>query len=239
MSTDKNTSQQTFPEHANLKVKTHEETLKQVTSFAYLGSLIACNGSINPELNQRIDKASGVFNSFNKIWYNKNISLKIKIQIYESSVLTILLCYRNLANKQVTNTSLGGIPSVLPSVDSAGETFHPRNSEILQRTNQSQSKLLMEIKRFRWFRDLSYMDDGRLPKYLLEWHPRHGKRTWGRKRTTWLSCIEEGLEMITGRVGINYIQGRQMVLNRSRLGKMLRKVSEVVFGQPYPHDDDG
>ena len=117
--------------------------------------------------------------------------------------------------------------------------IHVRNSEILQRTNQSQSKLLMEIKRFRWFRDLSYMDDGRLPKYLLEWHPRHGKRTWGRKRTTWLSCIEEGLEMITGRVGTDYIQGRQMVLNRSRLGKMLRKASEVVVGQPYPHDDDG
>ena len=114
-----------------------------------------------------------------------------------------------------------------------------RNSEILQRTNQSQSKLLMEIKRFRWFRDLSYMDDGRLPKYLLEWHPRHGKRTWGRKRTNWLSCIEEGLEMITGRVGIDYIQGRQMALNRSRLGKILRKASEVVVGQPYPHDDDG
>ena len=55
--------------------------------------------------------------------------------------------------------------------------IHVRNSEILQRTNQSQSKLLMEIKRFRWFRDLPYMDDGRLPKYLLEWHPRHGKRT--------------------------------------------------------------
>lgn len=118
--------------------------------------------------------------------------------------------------------------------------IHVRNSEILQRTNQSQSKLLMEIKRFRWFRDLSYMDDGRLPKYLLEWHPRHGKRTWGRKRTTWLSCIEEGLEMITERVGIDYIQGRQMALNHSRLGKMLRKASEVVVvGQPYPHDDDG
>ena len=117
--------------------------------------------------------------------------------------------------------------------------IHVRNSEILQRTNQSQSKLLMEIKRFRWFRDLSYMDHGRLPKYLLEWHPRHGKRTWGRKRTNWLSCIEEGLEMITGRVGIDYIQGRQMALNRSRLGKILRKASEVVVGQPYPHDDDG
>ena len=47
---------------------------------------------------------------------------------------------------------------------------------VLQRTNQSQVKLLMEITCFRWFRYVSYMNDGRLPKYLLEWHPRHGKR---------------------------------------------------------------
>ena len=50
---------------------------------------------------------------------------------------------------------------------------------------------------------------------------------------------EEKDKMITGRVGIDYIQGRQMALNRSRLGTMLRKASEVVVGQPYPHDDDG
>ena len=55
----------------------------------------------------------------------------------------------------------------------------------------------------------------------------------------WEKMREEKDKMITVRVGIDYIQGRQMALNRSRLGTMLRKASEVVVGQPYPHDDDG
>ena len=82
---------------------------------------------------------------------------------------------------------------------------HVRNSETLQRTNQSQIELLMEIRHFRWFGYVSCMDDGRLTKYLLEWHPGPGKKTRGRKSTTWLNCIEENLEIITGKVGIDYI----------------------------------
>ena len=57
MSIDKNISQQPFPEHKNLNIKIHGETLEQVTSFVYLVSIIACNESVDPELNQRIDKA--------------------------------------------------------------------------------------------------------------------------------------------------------------------------------------
>ena len=92
MSIDKNSSQQPFREHVNLIVKIDEETLEKVTSFNYLCSIYAYNGSIDPEL-------KGV-NKLNKILYNKNISLKRKIQIYESSVLTILL---NTAETKVCN----------------------------------------------------------------------------------------------------------------------------------------
>ena len=87
-SIDKNTSQQPFPEHVNLKGKIRK-FLNQVTSFVYLGSFIVYNRSIDPKL--RTGKVLGAFNSLNKICYNKNISLKTKIRIYESSVLTILL----------------------------------------------------------------------------------------------------------------------------------------------------
>lgn len=82
------------------------------------------------------------------------------------------------------------------------------------------------------------MDEDRLPKYLLEWHPRHGKKTRGRKRTTWLSCNED-LEMVTGRVGIDYVQEKQTTLNRSRWRAMLQKACEVVAEQPNSHIDDG
>ena len=112
------------------------------------------------------------------------ISLNTKIRIRESSVLTILLY---AAETWQTNK------------------LQIHRLEVLQRTNQSQIRFLVAIRRLRWFGHVLRMDAGRLPKYLLEMHPRNEKRTRGRKRTTWLSCVEEDLEMVTGRVGIDFM----------------------------------
>ena len=92
MSINKNSSRQPFSEHVNVIVKIDGETLEKVTSLNYLCSIYAYNGSIDPEL-------KGV-NKLNKTLHSKNISLKRKIQIFESSVLTILL---NTAETKVYN----------------------------------------------------------------------------------------------------------------------------------------
>ena len=62
MSVDIYTNQQPFLQNVNLNIKIDGEVLEQVCSFVYLGSMIAGNGSIDPELNRRIGKASGAFN---------------------------------------------------------------------------------------------------------------------------------------------------------------------------------
>ena len=92
MSIDKNSSQQPFREHVNLIVKIDGETLGKVTSLNYFCSIYAYNGSIDLEL-------KGI-NKLNETLYSKNISLKRKIQIYESLVLAILL---NTAETKVYN----------------------------------------------------------------------------------------------------------------------------------------
>jgi len=56
MSIDKYTSQQPFPEHVNLNIKSDGEILEQVSFFVYLGSIIACNNSLDLELNKRTVK---------------------------------------------------------------------------------------------------------------------------------------------------------------------------------------
>jgi len=44
---------------------------------------------------------------------------------------------------------------------------------------------------------------------------------------------------VTGRVGINYLHGKEMVLNRTRWCDMLRKARNVDIVQPDPHEDNG
>ena len=97
MSIDKNTSQHPLPEHVCLNIKIDGILLEQVTQFIYLGSTIACNGSIDPELNRRISKASGTFNSLNKVWYNRNMANVERPDAETRSVSSILLA-TNLKN---------------------------------------------------------------------------------------------------------------------------------------------
>jgi len=59
-----------------------------VEDFCYLGSHISKNGNCNKECSTRIGKASSVFGRLKSIWSNKNISLEIKVRLYESLVLS-------------------------------------------------------------------------------------------------------------------------------------------------------
>ena len=136
------------------------------------------------------------------------ISLNTKIRICESSVLTILLYAAETwqTNKLQIHCLEVFHQSCLRRILRVEFFNHVRNSEILKRKNQSQIRFLVAIRRLRWFGHVLRMYAGRLPKYLLELHPRNGKRTRGRKRTTWLSCVEEDLEMVTGRVGVDFME---------------------------------
>lgn len=55
---DKYMSQQPFPHDAILNINVDGKSVEPVWSFVYLGSTISSNGSVEPELSYRIDKAS-------------------------------------------------------------------------------------------------------------------------------------------------------------------------------------
>ena len=241
MSIDKNINQQPFPEHACLNIKINGIPLEQVTTFVYLGSTLACNGSIDPELSHRICKASGAFNSLNKIWHNRCIKIETKTRIYESAVLTILLY-----GSETWQTTMKQIHRL--------EVFHQsclrrilrirffhqiRNVDVLQRIKISSIRVLLAIKRLKWYGHVVRMNNSRLPKYLLDWYPKHGHRSVGRQRTTWIKCVEEDLELLSGRVGITHQQGQTMAADRKRWSTMLRKGKENFAEQPDSLGDEG
>eukprot|EP00959_Pyramimonas_sp_CCMP1952_P372924 7809596-Pyramimonas_sp.AAC.1 len=58
-----------------------------------LGGLITCDGKAASELSRRIGDATGVFNRLRKMRPHSSMGLARKMKIYETSVLSKLLCF--------------------------------------------------------------------------------------------------------------------------------------------------
>ncbi|KAL5254332.1 hypothetical protein ACHWQZ_G013943 [Mnemiopsis leidyi] len=91
MAVGKWTSQRPFTETNTLDLTVDGAPIKQTGTFTYLGHKITSDSSLNPELDTRIQKASGAYNQLGNIWKNRNIQTSTKIRIYRAAVLTVLL----------------------------------------------------------------------------------------------------------------------------------------------------
>ncbi len=200
MAVGKNTSQQPFTEQCSLDITVDTSPVQQVSHFTYLGAIIGSDGTIDRELSARIQKASGAFNQLSSIWNNRNILNNTKIRIYKAAVITILLY-----GCEVWNTTKAQMKRF--------EVFHQRclrrilsikwfnrvrNAEVLNRARINSIETFISAKRLRWYGHVIRMPEERLPKYLINWTPRHGKRSRGRPRKTWLNCVKEDAATFTG-----------------------------------------
>ena len=64
----------------NTEIKVNGQKLESVTSFKYLGSVIANEGS-KPELLSRIEPATAALTRLKPVWIDKSISLSSKIRL--------------------------------------------------------------------------------------------------------------------------------------------------------------
>jgi hypothetical protein len=68
-----------------------ETEIEEVGSFVYLGSVVSVNGGTEEDTASRIKKANGVFVQLYPVWRNHNISKRVKIQIFNTNVKSVLL----------------------------------------------------------------------------------------------------------------------------------------------------
>jgi hypothetical protein len=77
---------------------------------------------------------------------------------------------------------------------------HKRNEEILEELHVTPLEDKLCTYRHKWFRQVHRTEDNRLPKLLLNYHPR-GRRRPGRPRKRLLDDVTAETE--TGRPGLN------------------------------------
>ena len=85
------TKNQMIGDGINADVNAHNTTLKAVNRFMCLGSIQASDGGIDANLKARPRKGSNVLKRLQQIWSSYDISLKTKLKLYETSVLSTSL----------------------------------------------------------------------------------------------------------------------------------------------------
>ena len=196
----KGLGQRPFSEADTVSISVEGNPVEQVSSFTYLGSALSSDGTIDKELGIRIGKAYSAFSMLCRIWYNRNIRTCTKIRIYRAAVLTVLL----YGCEAWTTTQVQ---------DRRVEAFHQRclrkilriqwykrvsNREVLERAGIEPISKFIGNGRLRWFGHLIRMPEDRVPNKLYHWVPDHGKRSRGRPRKTWSSCVLNDYRDATG-----------------------------------------
>ena len=79
----------------NTEINVNGQKLETVTSFKYLGSVIADEGS-KPEILSRIAQTTAALTRLKPVWIDKSISLSSKIRLMRSLVKSISCMLVNL-----------------------------------------------------------------------------------------------------------------------------------------------
>jgi hypothetical protein len=66
------------------------ESIEDVDSLIYLGSIVAKYGGVVQDVSQRIRKANGAFVQLYPVWKNSKISTRTKLRIFRSNVKSVL-----------------------------------------------------------------------------------------------------------------------------------------------------
>ena len=114
--------------------------------------------------------------------------------------------------------------------------YRVSNTEVLTRMNINPVEVIIRASRLQLFGHVSSMPGEKVPKYLMKWAPKHGKRSRGRPRTNWLSCVLEDAAVFTGTENITLEEAKQQASDRGALRSLIRRNKEFLCGAGHSND---
>ena len=94
--------------------------LEEVREFCYLGSVLASDGRLDREVEERIGKASRAFEALYKVaWKRPEISLTTKLGLYRACAVHAAVWLGDMDAAGSAHAPAGGIPPPVPEADHA------------------------------------------------------------------------------------------------------------------------
>ncbi|CAI2724032.1 unnamed protein product [Schistosoma spindalis] len=128
------------------------ETLEDVESFTYLGSIVDKQGGSDAGVKARIGKARATFLQLRNIWNSKQLSTNIKVRIFNTNVKAVLLC--GSETWRTTTTTIKKLQVFINSCLRKILNIHwpdtISNSLLWERTNQLPAEEGIRKRRWKW-----------------------------------------------------------------------------------------
>ncbi|GFO47334.1 hypothetical protein PoB_007383900 [Plakobranchus ocellatus] len=159
--------------------------LKSTPQFTYLGCTISSDARLDKEIDNRLARANSSFGRlYKRVWNNKSLKIKTRIQVYKAVVLTTLLYG---SETWVTYSSHIRLlerlhQRCLRTILQIHWNDLVTNVEVLEQTEIPSIEALIAKSQLRWAGHVFRMKDHRLPKIALYGEIRSGHRYRGAPR---------------------------------------------------------
>ena len=166
------------------------EEIGEVDSFCYLGSKITDDGGADADAQNRIGKARGSFEMLRNIWNSTQISRNLKLRIFKSNVLSVLLygCETWKITESITSSIQVFVNKCLRRILMIRWPNVISNEELWRRTNMEKLDIQIKRRKWNWIGHTLRKPADDVARAALDWNPQ-GKRKIGRPKTTWRRSV--------------------------------------------------
>ena len=180
---------------SNLLPVTIDGDLTTTEEFTYLGSTVRHDGGAGSHIENRLSKARNAFRMLNNVWKSSHYSIKLKLRLYQSCVISTLLygseCWR------MTESDLNKLSTFhTKNLRRILRIFWPEtisNQELLARCNQDNMGTIIMRRGWKWIGHVMRREQGNITRTALRWTP-EWKRKRGRPKITWRRTVEAELK---------------------------------------------
>lgn len=187
--------------------------IEVVKDFCYLGSYISSNGSCEKDVKVRIGKAAASFGKLSNVWNSKSVSHTVKVKLYETLILSILLYSSELW--PITVTAMKKLEAAHHRWQRKllGITWKDKikNDEVRTRTGLQKIENIIKERRLRWLGHVMRMGSDRIPHQEMDWKLEGFKRKPGRPRKNWKDIAVKDLKTM----GINWEEAAVLSTDRN------------------------
>jgi len=147
---------------------------RSTMTVSSVGSAINNDGGSDREILIRLGKANSAFGRLGRIWASKNISVKVKVRLYEALILAVLLYgAETWPMKQATTKKLEAAHHRwLRKILRISWKDKVTNEKVRALSQQGKLEAVIRERRLRWTGHVMRMEPNRIAKAAVHWIPR-------------------------------------------------------------------